>query len=137
MVNRPAGIVQIDGRQAQAVARRTDRVGSRRIKRGRHLCNLAALRRELDKQRDMYLLFNRADDLRHHTGLAAEAGPRLLAGAGRAARGKRNIVRHIRTAHIQFNNICAHGLKLFGHIDPPGSAAVSGIGDIGHEDQIV
>ena len=35
-----------------------------------------------------------------------------------------------------FDETNAHGLKLFGHIDPSGGAAVAGIGDIGHEDQI-
>ena len=137
MEGRRAGIVQVDGRHAQPVAGTADGVRARFIERLRHMGDLAALGRQLDKQRNVDFLLDRADDLRCDLRVLAHARAGLLGRVLAAAGGHLQVVAHVRAAHIQLDDVRTGLFKLLGHVHPARGAVVPGIGDVCHELEVV
>ena len=131
------GVIQIDGRDAQPVARAAHRVRPGFIQGGGHLGHLSPLRRELHKKRYADRPLYGAHDLGHRAGLLPQAGACLLGGARFSAGREGNIVGHVGAAHIQLDDIRACRLKLAGHIDPALHALIPRVGNVGHENQVV
>ena len=130
-------IVQIDGRNAHAVAGAANSISARFVQGLCHLRDLAALGGQLDEQRNVDCFLDRLDDLGCHIGILTHASAGLLGSSLAAAGGQLQIVGHIGAAHIQLNDIRADLFKLLGHVDPAGNTGITCIGDIGHQFQVM